>query len=221
MTATRKQRPAGARSPESEKGGVPIVGIVFGVVAVILVAAIVLTGGGTDEEARYGTVEVIGENLAPYPVNLASIGDDPAIGSTIPTLDGEDLEGNAMSVSADGVAQGIVFLAHWCDHCQAEVPRVTDWIETTGGMEGVDIVSVTTSINPLRDNFPPDKWLERENWPADVLLDDEAGTAHVAFGAGGFPYWVFVDAGGKVVARTAGQLDIPTLEAFLALARDA
>jgi hypothetical protein len=37
------------------------------------------------------------------------------------------------------------------------------------------------------------------------MMDDATSTAHVAFGAGGFPYWVVVDADGNVVTRTSGE----------------
>jgi len=213
--ATKKQR---AAAPPPPKRSIPIAGIAFALIGVILVAAIVLTGGDNDIPEQFGAVELEGPALERYPTGLASIADDPALGQAIPTVSGVDLDGNPMTIAADGVPKAIAFLAHWCTHCQAEVPRVTDWVAQTGGIPGTEIVAVTTSIDPLRGNYPPDAWLKDEAWPAVTMRDDNAGSAHLAYGAGGFPYWVFVNAGGEVVARTAGELDIATFESLLGLA---
>ena len=216
--ATTKNR-SRAPVPEPPKRRVPVVGIVFGLLAVLIVATIVLSGG-SEAGPQFGDVALEGEVLPPYPEGQTSFETDPALGATIPTITGIDLDGNAMSIGADGVAKGIAFLAHWCSHCQAEVPRVTEWVASTGGVEGVEIVSVATSTNPVATNYPPDEWLREENWPAEAMRDDESGTAHFAYGAGGFPYWVFVNADGEVVARTAGELGIDTLESLLLLAKN-
>ena len=218
MATKTRQRP----TPQPEGRSIPIAGIAFGVIGLILVLAIVLTGGDSDGETRFGEVAVDGAALPIFPTGgYPTFADDPAFGSTIPTITGEDLAGEPMTIGAEGGPRAIAFLAHWCNHCQAEVPRVTEWVEATGGVDGVEIVSVTTSMDPVRGNFPPDEWLEDEGWPADVMRDDENGAAHFAYGAGGFPYWVFVNGNGEVVARTAGQLEIETLQALMVLARDA
>ena len=53
---------------------------------------------------------------------------DPAIGKTVPTLTGKSVyDGGAVTIGPDtggGKPQVIVFVAHWCPHCQAEVPRL-------------------------------------------------------------------------------------------------
>ena len=70
-----------------------------------------------------------------------------------------------------------------------------------------------------RKNYPPNLWLEREEWPAPVIVDDEANTVSTAFGLTGYPFWVAVDRDGTVVFRTAGTLrtsDFELLAAALA-----
>ena len=69
--------------------------------------------------------------------------------------------------------------------------------------EGVDLVSVATSIDPTRPNYPPDAWLQREGWTAPVIADTTNAVAE-AYGLTAFPYWVFVGPDGKVVARAIG-----------------
>ena len=48
-----------------------------------------------------------------------------------------------------------------------------------------------------------------------MLVDDSASSVFVAFGGGGFPYWVFLNADGSVAARVTGETDIPTLETLI------
>ena len=104
----------------------------------------------------------------------------------------------------------IVFLAHWCPHCQAEVPRVTEWLGERTLPASVDLISVSTSVSPEQPNFPPSSWLSREGWPLPVIADD--GTAAQAYGLASFPYWVFVDAEGLVLQRIGGELTTDTLD---------
>ena len=76
---------------------------------------------------------------------------------------------------------------------------------------------MATATNSAQDNYPPSEWLEREGWEPPVMVDDSDNSAHIAYGAGGFPYWVFLNADGTVAARSAGELDIATLEGFMQL----
>ncbi len=96
---------------EQQKRSIPIVPIVFGVIATFLVA-VVLLGGGSDvtgEAIAYGEVEVTG---SPIP-RLPEDGADPALGSPMPEVVGADFAGNAVSIENDGRPKIILFLAHW------------------------------------------------------------------------------------------------------------
>ena len=184
----------------------PIWWIAGGVAAAALVATVILTlsGGGFE----FGSPTVSGEGL-PALVDSAA---DPAVGAPIPAVDGADFDGSAVTLAADGHAKMILFLAHWCTHCQAEVPVVQEWLDAGGLPDGVDFYSVATGISETRDNFPPDAWLEREGWTPPVIVDDEASTVGAHFGLDAFPFWVFVYPDGTVAGRVTGRLDPPTLE---------
>ena len=52
-----------------------------------------------------------------------------------------------------------------------------------------------------------------------TLADDNNGRAAEAFGLTEYPYFVAVDSTGKVVARAAGELSIPSVERLLDEAR--
>jgi thiol-disulfide isomerase/thioredoxin len=219
------RKPPGAGGSAAPPRRFPLLPIVFVVVAGLLVAAVLLTGGNDefdpdpDAPDEFGAPTVTGEPLPAFP-NPAPTSpvSDPAFGASIPAVTGADFAGNPVEIAADGTAKGIVFLAHWCSHCQAEVPRVTEWLAETGGVPGTEIVAVATAMDRTQNNYPPSSWLAREEWPAPTLTDDASGSVHQAFGGGGFPYWVFVDSQGRVVARTAGELDVATLQTLLTAA---
>lgn len=135
---------------------------------------------------------------------------DPAVGQTIPSVTAPGGQ-----IALDGRAKILVFLAHWCSHCQAEVPVLQDWLDGGGLPEDVDIVSVSTGIDPNRPNYPPEAWLAREGWTPPVIVDPTNAVAD-AFGLSAFPYFVFVHADGTVGARATGELPVADLEAIVA-----
>ena len=132
-------------------------------------------------------MEVSGEPLQPMPrVDgfVVPVELDPAVGSTPPTLEGQDFEQGEVSIDpADGRAKVVAFLAHWCPHCQAEVPRIQDWVDDGNLPEDVDLYAVSTGVQADGANYPPSKWLDREGWTGDILLDDPDGTAANAWGS--------------------------------------
>jgi len=209
MTSTASKK--GKQAPKTSRGGL-IAGIVGGAVVLLLILAVVGPWSNTSPGSEYGDPTV--EGGLPLMPPSATI-DDSAAGLAAPTVSGEDFDGNEVRIENDGRAKAIVFLAHWCPHCQAEVPRVQAWLDETGGVEGVDMYSVATSMNSGRDNFPSSDWLEREGWTVPVIRDDQANSILVAYGQGGFPFWAFVARDGTVSVRTAGQTSIEQLQLIL------
>lgn len=104
--------------------------------------------------------------------------------------------------------------AHWCPHCQAAVPVVRGWVAAGGVPEGVDLVSVATSIDPSAPNYPPDAWLDREGWTAPLIVDP-TNTVAEAYGLTAFPFWVFIGPDGDVRGRVTGELPITDLQATI------
>jgi thiol-disulfide isomerase/thioredoxin len=140
---------------------------------------------------------------------------DPAIGKTAPTLVGLSLAGKKVSVGNDGTPRVVLFLSHSCPHCQAEVPRIVA-LAKQGKLDGVEVDTVTTNTTKSLPNWPPSKWLKREQWPfKPVLADDGKLRAFFGYGGQAFPYFVLVGADGKVVARAAGELDPATIAAAI------
>jgi thiol-disulfide isomerase/thioredoxin len=108
-----------------------------------------------------------------------------------------------------------MFVAHWCSHCQVEVPAVQAWVDETGGVEGVEVVAVSTAVVPERPNYPPSAWFAAEAWSSPVLADDMEASSFIAYGGRAIPFWVFVDGGGKVFHRIEGGVDLVTLESVM------
>ena len=148
---------------------------------------------------------------------LADEANDPAVGKGVPVLSGVDLCGEPMTIGDSGKPTVVVFLAHWCPHCQREVPLLSEWLATNGQPEGVDIVGVTTEFDEVRGNWPPGEWLTDEGWTQPTMVDP-TGVANETWGLSGFPYYVVIDADGNVVMRASGEQTVEQVEAMVAAA---
>lgn len=169
----------------------------------------------------YGSVTIDGGPLMPYG---AVEGDDPAIGCPAPALTGASYEGEPTSFTPgqDGPTL-LVFLAHWCPHCNREVPMMLQWDEAGSTPQNLNIIGVSTGISDIKPHFPPGQWIEDVKWPWPVIadteppdgLDTDLGDAGITYGATSFPFLTLVDADGQVVARHAGELDPDQLTEFV------
>lgn len=209
-TRTTRSRGMPRRSVEtspSRRRSTALLGVaVLAVIGLAAVAALALSSPGSTglaEPARAATV-ITGETLPAFDAATA----DPAVGRPIPTVSGTDLEGAAIRIGPDEGAMVVVVLAHWCSHCQAEVPVLVDYLATTGMPAGVRIVGLSTAIDAARPNYPPSAWLEREGWTVPTLVDDAASRGLTALGMTSFPGFVFVGADGTVVQRVTGEMPV-------------
>jgi hypothetical protein len=199
--------------PRPRTSGVVVWIIVAVIVAIAAAAAILLTsgaGGSTAEPASQLTVS--GAALPALPTD----GTDPAIGATLPTLTGSGPDGSAVVIGPTGTPQVVAVVAHWCPHCQAEVPRIVAWLRDHSLPGGTTLTTLSTAIDPARPNFPPSSWLRREGWTAPVLTDDAASSGLAALGIPSFPGFVFVNGDGTVAGRMTGELDPEQLASIAA-----
>jgi thiol-disulfide isomerase/thioredoxin len=196
-----------ARGGRSHGRGFPVWALIIAAVVVAGVLAVVLTSQGDDGSGsasdETADVDISGDPLARFENQT----EDPAIGETAPTLSGSNFAGEPVTLAADdGNAKAIFFVAHWCPHCQEEIPRLAGWLASNDAPEGLDIEIVSTAVDDRRPNFPPSSWLEREGvGDLPTIADDADGGAHLAYGAGGFPFVVYLDAENRVVLRTEGE----------------
>ena len=221
---TNRPRPgAHGGQPDPRTRTLLIVGAVTA--AVVLLGLVVALAGGGDKDdtttrtgdggvPAYGPVTLEGTTLPPF----ESTADDPAAGQAVPLLEGTTPDGAPVTVGGSGEPTLLVFLAHWCPHCQREVPVIVD-LMAEGELAGTRVVAVLTGTSPDRPNFPPVAWLEREDWAGEVLLDDDTSAAAQGFGLSSYPYLVFLDAEGSVAARASGELPGEDIVALAAAAR--
>lgn len=205
---------------------VGIVAIVFvvGVFAIAVGRSSSSSGGGASPSGgtvvpngnlEYGQIAVSGTGLTQIPDS----GPDPAVGTVVPTVTGQQFDGKQLTIAPNGKPHIIMVVAHWCSHCQAEVPRVQKWLDASGMPADVDLVTVATSNDPARGNFPAADWLRREKWSVPTIVDDKQNQAGNAFGVSGFPYFIVTDAQGKIVYRTSGEITEDQWNALLDAAR--
>lgn len=218
---------------EESPSNSPIVPIVVGIIVLIVlaggIALLVSSGDDTevtavdsdtgetvtiDEPIELGEVLVLGDALPRFENPAA----DPAVGTPAPELQGLSYTGEQTDIVFDGRPKLIAFLAHWCPHCQAEVPELVDWLEAGGLPDGVDLYAVATATQEGQANYPPSEWFVREGLDVPAVMDDGNSSAAEAMGLPGFPYWVVVDSAGLVVMRASGQLPdvlgLPSDQAF-------
>ena len=159
-------------------------------------------------EGQVRPVAVVGN---PLPFLLDSHSDE-AVGGPIPSIIGEDFEGNQVAVrSTDGAATLVVFLAHWCPHCNNEIPEINRIRDADAWPDGLRIVGVSTAVSPQRPNFPPERWLDEKDWSYEIIADafDSSRSSFIAaeaFGVTGFPFMVLIDESGIVRGRWSGEL---------------
>ncbi|MEM7274392.1 MAG: TlpA disulfide reductase family protein [Actinomycetota bacterium] len=234
MATTGKPNRTNEAQTSAGSGSSPL--FILAVVAVIVLGlaalAIVATSGGDDTEAAEDTsigadagaaedeaaetaaVTVDGDAIAAMErgVQVIDTAGQGGVGMIAPTLTGTSFDGSDVSIGADGRPKVVYFLAHWCPHCQREVPAVMDLIEAGSQPEGLDIYAVSTAVDDEAPNYPPSDWLAGEGVTFPVLRDDAASSALAAYGPSGFPYAVYLDGDNRVIAQSAGELDAATTE---------
>ena len=181
--------------------------IVIGISALFVIGLAVAIGVTLSSEPvavalPEGEVVITGDVLPPY---SGENDDNIAFGLKAPLFSGPDQYSNIVSLEKDGNAKALIFLAHWCPHCQREVPAVQEYIDTMGVPDGIDIIAIATSIDKGRENYPPTEWLAREGWTELQIYDIDKKIGD-AYGLNAFPYWVFLDKELKIIARRTGNL---------------
>jgi thiol-disulfide isomerase/thioredoxin len=204
--------------------------VVAAVVILAAVVAAVTALGGDDHDVTVPTsspssgttlpiaqnraVTVQGTALAPYPQEANAA--DPGIGQLAPTLVGQSFDGSPVTIGGPSPQPTLVaFVAHWCPHCNVEVPRLVQWIGAGGPPKDLRIVAVSTGVDKSAPNYPPSSWLAKLKWPEPVMADSADATAAQAYGLAFYPYLVVLGTDGKVLGRTTGELQIADLNTFV------
>lgn len=226
---------------EQPKRGRPWLWVGLAIVVVLAGGIALLTAGG-DEELSVGTVpdgtEAPGATSAPgatdapgtgeskgevWPVTITGSplvplpdgADDPAVGTPAPQLSGFTFDGSAVTIDPSSGPVMLVFLAHWCPHCNREIPELLKWRDSGAMPANLQVIAVTTAVNPDRDFYPPSEWIVDKGWTWPVLADSETSEAAQAMGVSGFPFSVIIGEDGNVLARSSGELGQDGIAAFV------
>lgn len=152
-------------------------------------------------------------------VDLPSSGPDPAVGQPAPTLSGFSFDGTPITVDPSKGPVLLVFLAHWCPHCNREVPELNAWRDSGEVPADLQVIAVTTAVTPGQAHYPPSTWIYDEmGWTWPVLADSPTNDAALAFGVSGFPFSAIIGTDGTVLARTSGELGRDGIAEFVASA---
>jgi cytochrome c biogenesis protein CcmG, thiol:disulfide interchange protein DsbE len=206
-----------AQEPSKPRWLVPAV--VIGVVAIAAIIAIALAGRSNSNNAADTSglqqIQPVDVSGTPLPQFGGDTANDSAVGTTIPTVTGKSFDGTPVTIQPTGTPQMLMFVAHWCPHCQREVPLVSDWLKNGGLPAGVQLTTVATGTSADAPNYPPSAWLQKNNWPSPIMADSANSDAAKAFGLPSYPYFVWVDGQGKVVARASGELTTDQIESVV------
>jgi thiol-disulfide isomerase/thioredoxin len=172
----------------------------------------VVTVPGGVQPAEYQKVSATGGLLAPLPES----GADTETGKSVAVLKGYDLQGRPVTIdpAGEGKATLVVFLAHWCQFCNREIPVLNKWRESGEVPTGLRVVGVTTGSKADQANWPPSKWMTAMKWPFEVMADSEEQGAAAAYGVAGYPFMAFVGANGKITARTSGEVPVEQIQIY-------
>ena len=168
------------------------------------------TNGDAVAAAEFQLVKATGEMLSA----LEDPDNDPARGKLAPAVNGFGFDGAPLTIAPTGKPMLVVFLAHWCPHCNAEIPRLIEW-KDSGAMPGdLEVIGVSTGARDDAPNWPPSQWVVDKAWPWPVMADSEDQGAALAFGVSGYPGLILLNGDGKVLARRSGEASIEDLKAW-------
>jgi len=203
--------------------------IAGGVAAAIaaIVAVVLVVGGGSSSSstttstitsnsgdvvaaAEFQPVEAEGEML----LALEDPDNDPARGKIAPVVNGFGFDGAPLTIAPTGKPMLVVFLAHWCPHCNAEIPRLIEWKDSGAMPADLGVVGVSTGARDDAPNWPPSQWVIDKAWPWPVMADNEDQNAALAYGVSGYPGLILLNGDGKVLARRSGEAGIDELKAW-------
>lgn len=175
-----------------------------GLVAVVVVVAVVLTAGGGGTDTPASAVGEVSIDRAPGP--LLGVGD------TVPGFSAPELGGGRFDwSSAAGTPTVLAVWAPWCQHCQAELPRLA---AAVGRHPELQLVSAATAIG--QEPGPSvATYMSDNNLTFPVAIDDTNDAILRGLGVTSFPTVFYVGSDGKVVGVSMGEVPASDLEARL------
>ena len=127
-----------------------------------------------------------------------------------------DVQGNMVTPTAETGKEifVLVFWATWCQPCQQELTKM-DALHEAMQPRGLRIYAVSIDGPDTSSQVMP--WVQREGYRFEVLLDRETEVLTRFNPRGDIPYYVVLDADGKILKDHQGYNsgDVDDLAAFL------
>jgi cytochrome c biogenesis protein CcmG/thiol:disulfide interchange protein DsbE len=208
------------------------IGIAVVVVVVLAAVVAIVSSGGSDSVSTDTTLSgptttAVDGAVAPaesqpvqYDGNLPMFDsdvNDPAVGQDAPALLMHGFNGQRFTLDpgADGKPMMLVFLAHWCPHCNAEIPVLNEWKKQGLVPDDLNVIGISTGTRADQPNYPPSKWIEDMEWSWAALPDSDKNEAAYAYGVTGFPTFVVIGGDGMVKYRGSGEKSLEELDAVV------
>lgn len=138
-------------------------------------------------------------------------------GEAAPQLSGTDMiTGQPVSLAAMRDRPTlVVFWAHWCPHCQKEMPVVEQVANQQAGSFNVLTVATAIKAQPAQEQYSsPERFIETTSLTMPTLRDG-TNSASNAYGIEGFPSFYMVDTNGNLVGSASGELPAAALVEFM------
>lgn len=199
--------------------------IIFSVIVLAMVGVVIFSVTSSKSAVKAQSQQEFSPSVTVSPTTIdGTIGEatlssynegvqDDAIGKPVPKITGQDFQGKNVEIVPGEKPYVIAFLAHWCPHCQVEVPKIVQLYEDGELPSDVEFFAVATGTSDQRPNYPPSAWLFKEDWPWAKVADDKNATIANAFGLSGYPYLIYVNADGTVAQRMSGEKDASVIAA--------
>ena len=176
--------------------------------AVIIGAAAAGAAGYLFFEQRQPATEPLPPAMETAPKTLAA---------TLPTFQLADRDGKMRSLQ-DWTGKSLIvnFWATWCAPCRREIPLL-EKIQVEYGPEGFQVIGIAADYRDKVIAYADEIGLK---YPL-LIGEQEALDAATAFGveAVGFPFTIFADRQGRIVAAHVGELTEPEARVILGAVR--
>ena len=132
---------------------------------------------------------------------------DKMVGRPAPPLSLPDLTGKTVDLATLKGSKGglVIFYSPTCPHCQRELPRFKEWLETSGRAKGYKIIAAAMGNSEQAVKNARD-YQTQQNYPWPSLLDPN-GHVLQTWKVSAYPTFYAVDGDLKIRAFGVGRLE--------------